>query len=1464
MSKFLMGALVVLTMGVFSSCKDYDDDINANTALINGLQSQVSALESAKSTLQADLSKANSAIQAAQAAADKAAADLAQAKIDLQNASNAAKTEVNGNIDAAKKAAIDEAQARIDAAEGRIKAYALEVAQNEAAAAAAAAKIEMLNQLNNEVATLNAAINTKLSTEEFNTILATLATKEGLNEALKPVLAEISALQGLVATKADQSTVDAIQTRLNEIAGDYVKKGDFETAIALLGARLDAIDGENGALNKLTASVNKNAEDISVNSAAISGLQQAVNQIQINYATIEYVDSKINTLDEKLSTEIAKMALKTDLQALQQKVDDALAQYATDKDILTETIAYISTTILEIQQNYATTADLNSAVGEITTALQNLAASLQNYYTKGEADDAIAAAVGAAKLDLQLQINDLTGDISNLQDAIRVLNEVTLVKMNEDLLYEIGLVDQKVDDSVETLMGIIADLASTDYVDGKIEALKTAMSGIYATQSSVFDLDGRVGTIEGELAGMAAALNELATELGALTELPDVSGSRLKVGATASSGITALVNLLKTMSEKITEVYDYLDAIGVQISDMEGAFDSKINGVYSFFNTAIAGVNTKINNITLFITKNLTSLVYRPEVDGVGESSDVAYLYGFPVIRAILLQPQKVYTFKYTAATATAGDKDVATGSGSVSKQFDIVAKYWLNPSSTDISKYKFGFDEVVGKNIITRGNKDTKKAGVGAKVIGVDKKGVLSVALTLNDGANVNDALTYDEGAGKAAWITTVALQAVRNDADVATKDTVTSDYAIIVPAYYKDLLLANNKYEKNTHIQGNREFHLRTVYDELKNENATGSFSYELAYNDDKAVVDLTTIDVHFDNGTPDAGVMTHKDAEDRGFTFKYTILTDKDYFTLDADKQQITVAKKENTSVGKIANVRVELQADGKTFAYGYISIIITSPKVKVTIEMPDLIIKCPDPVKTGLKWADVKKKIEDAIGVTGALANYNWDGVVTDLNKFTTESVKQKDNKKGKIVVDEAGNVFNWTFTEAEIESVFYSTLMKPAPKEYSTWIHLTPKAGHPELSEVVINVKILNEVYPTGEFSYTQRIQQYWFNKESVTIAETPENRYEIHGNVEVVDQPSADDEFFFNIAASFFNSKFGQSGYDDVNQILIYDTKKFGYADLATVYFDAEKYYIYKASDANKTIAQMKSIAPATSFAKGMSGTEYLLYIADIDSKVLMAVPNKLDVTKAQPVVELSATYNNVATFQGWTYFTGLTKDADGKIIAGNALDFAYAYDLLNKNDHNEVGAGETFTTHMMLDKRDYCFPIDFSANESFKFDIRWLRPISVDEQQDHTITDAVDAGTIIKLAQYAGFVDWRDIKFSATNKLNYINYYGIRAIKPNLDKTVTDINGGWTLIKYFPLLQFEDLTTEGSGTYSSAADFINSLGYVKYTNNGLNVGTFTIKMPITLLYDWGETAEQTITFTIKRTQGQDITARMK
>lgn len=46
-STLLMGLLVFGAMGTVTSCKDYDDDISANTGSIKNLQTQMTTLESA-------------------------------------------------------------------------------------------------------------------------------------------------------------------------------------------------------------------------------------------------------------------------------------------------------------------------------------------------------------------------------------------------------------------------------------------------------------------------------------------------------------------------------------------------------------------------------------------------------------------------------------------------------------------------------------------------------------------------------------------------------------------------------------------------------------------------------------------------------------------------------------------------------------------------------------------------------------------------------------------------------------------------------------------------------------------------------------------------------------------------------------------------------------------------------------------------------------------------------------------------------------------------------------------------------------------------------------------------------------------------------------------------------------------------------------------------------------------------
>ena len=46
-SALLMGALTIASVSTFTSCKDYDDDINMNTSQIKDLQEQLKTLQTA-------------------------------------------------------------------------------------------------------------------------------------------------------------------------------------------------------------------------------------------------------------------------------------------------------------------------------------------------------------------------------------------------------------------------------------------------------------------------------------------------------------------------------------------------------------------------------------------------------------------------------------------------------------------------------------------------------------------------------------------------------------------------------------------------------------------------------------------------------------------------------------------------------------------------------------------------------------------------------------------------------------------------------------------------------------------------------------------------------------------------------------------------------------------------------------------------------------------------------------------------------------------------------------------------------------------------------------------------------------------------------------------------------------------------------------------------------------------------
>ena len=191
-SMLLMGAMAIASVGMFTSCKDYDDDINNLQKQIDDITAQ--KLQDQLTTLQGALTTAQGAAAAAQTTADnaaKAAADAAQAAKGAQ-----------GTADDAAKAA--EAAAK-----------AAEAAQ---ATANLCAKQADVDALKSAIDQLTPIVNGKIGQAE-------------LDDAIKAVEAKIAAIDQKLLT-------------IEDVKGLLAEAG-FATAAAV-----EDINGQISALNK--------------------------------------------------------------------------------------------------------------------------------------------------------------------------------------------------------------------------------------------------------------------------------------------------------------------------------------------------------------------------------------------------------------------------------------------------------------------------------------------------------------------------------------------------------------------------------------------------------------------------------------------------------------------------------------------------------------------------------------------------------------------------------------------------------------------------------------------------------------------------------------------------------------------------------------------------------------------------------------------------------------------------------------------------------------------------------------------------------------------------------------------------------------------------------------------------------------------------------------------------------------
>ena len=215
-----MGAFLSATMSMFVSCKDYDDDINANATEIQALKTQLTTLEKALEKAKADAAAAHAtfATKGELEALKTEMAKLVTAE-QLQKAIDKCKALIAGKAD---KDAFDELVAKVNGID------------------------DNLNTLTGKVTTLEQAI------------AAAKANLEAQGYAFDKLG---DALKNLDDTKADKAEVEKQLKELRDLVGVVKDATEAAKTLKELKKELqdlnDAIDKHNRQINVLTVLINK-------------------------------------------------------------------------------------------------------------------------------------------------------------------------------------------------------------------------------------------------------------------------------------------------------------------------------------------------------------------------------------------------------------------------------------------------------------------------------------------------------------------------------------------------------------------------------------------------------------------------------------------------------------------------------------------------------------------------------------------------------------------------------------------------------------------------------------------------------------------------------------------------------------------------------------------------------------------------------------------------------------------------------------------------------------------------------------------------------------------------------------------------------------------------------------------------------------------------------------------------------
>lgn len=579
---------------------------------------------------------------------------------------------------------------------------------------------------------------------------------------------------------------------------------------------------------------------------------------------------------------------------------------------------------------------------------------------------------------------------------------------------------------------------------------------------------------------------------------------------------------------------------------------------------------------------------------------------------------------------------------------------------------------------------------------------------------------------------------------------------------------------------------------------------------------------------------------------------------------------------SSVGKRPLIRVRvLDNKDRVVLVGYIKLqIIKEAGYKITDEFPkDAKFGC-EAVNLDLTWAEISYQLLektatqskdefDALYKFTATSTVGTQFELTNSNEWKAIADTKKIYGTVKEIADPHGTtntILRWTLTKEDMQRIYQES------DSHSKTIYVRYESKQGETANAPIYMPLTATVLkPVG--AVKTKIAEYWYENGTTTRLNVayPKDGGNTLTYVVELDQVW---EVVDDVNKPQFSPTTGFASYTDA----IFAKQAANSADGGYKYFFAAENNGYELPATNELPKPGYFL-----FVDNTKATDIFAkqYDATYDNTLQYALKSDVGVytnTKLYAATSLTASKSE------WKEIATINQ-ATGEItyVKNSTSEF-----LLNYYGHSnaqlvaQIGVVPYTPCAIAMATQNSVYPAKF------------LRPIDANPVEDGEFTDAEANGSKLNIADLFHFSDWRDKKFVDfdADPVDYSNawlfaYYNVKQVKVLIDKITTDMNGHdinnkllsqvSTKVKFSQLnpsgvdvtgtgvtVSFAAYNKQFAGTEVTYDAIKAAMGQIKYENNGNNVGTFKVRIPVEFTYDWGVIQKVWVDCVVKNTIGNN------